>query len=642
MSFKRRLRSYVGAGIAIFAGIALTPAEAKACGGFFCSLSPVDQTAEHIVFTVNGDHTVTAYVQIQYVGDKDDFAWIIPAPGIPTLNTDMPDAAMRALDTATQPQYFKQSCNNVERFAPTAGVGGATATASMTNGASGVTVLATQAVGPFDTVTLEGTSADVLVMWLNMNGYRITQKMIPLIQPYVEAGMHFVAMKLQADKAVSDIKPIGMTYDSDQPLIPLRLTSVAAQPEMGIVTFILADKRWAPQNYIDLKIPDSLIQFDQYGNQNNYLRLVSSESDKVGGQAFVTEYAKATTDLADQIRNMFVNPNIQDAQAAQTELVGLLDKYPYLTRLYARISAEEMTADPVFMVSSQNADVSNVHDLTDPNFNFSQCQGVVPPLPLPPAPCNFSYCGRRGACTSLDVAPSSSPNTTMPTAACVCANDATARITTTGANGTPAIYCESVAVNLDDTGTGTAVASSACDGFDCGPHGACVPMNGNPTCQCEAGYAAIVGTAQTSTTGATVTTIDCRQVTGTPPSIPTLPPVGQTKIPSSSQGGDGGSSGTGTSQTSSGGAGGGTSTSAGSGGDTSSASGGGTSTSSESGGGSTSTGPTNPAAPKAPRASDSSSGCNVGRARSSSVSSLLFAFAAAAAARRRRKSRVRT
>src|SRR5205814_371796 len=112
------------------------PRDAEACGGFFCSRSPVDQTAEHIIFTVNDDHTVTAYVQIQYAGDKDDFAWIIPAPGIPKLSADLPDAAMRAIDVATEPQYYKRSCI----LAPTAGGRSVDAGAARSDG--GVTVLA--------------------------------------------------------------------------------------------------------------------------------------------------------------------------------------------------------------------------------------------------------------------------------------------------------------------------------------------------------------------------------------------------------------------------------------------------------------------------------------------------------------------
>ncbi|HEX3595695.1 MAG TPA: hypothetical protein VHU80_11345, partial [Polyangiaceae bacterium] len=60
MRLGNRFRNALIAAAAAFAGVALMPAEASACGGFFCSSSPVDQTAEHIIFTINGDHTVTA------------------------------------------------------------------------------------------------------------------------------------------------------------------------------------------------------------------------------------------------------------------------------------------------------------------------------------------------------------------------------------------------------------------------------------------------------------------------------------------------------------------------------------------------------------------------------------------------------
>lgn len=614
-------RSFFGATLATaaFAAVALTPSASSACGGFFCSRSPVDQTAEHIIFTINGDHTVTAYVQIRYAGDKDDFAWIVPAPGIPRLSADLPDLAMRGLDVATEPQYYRSSCNNFAVPGVAVGAGGS-ASASTPTGQPGVTVLAKQTVGPFDTVTLEGTSADVLVQWLNDNGYRITDKMTPLIQPYVESGMHFVAMKLQADKATTDIKPIGMAYDSDQPLIPIRLTSVAAQPEMGIVTFVLSTRRWAPQNYIDLKIPDSSIQFNQYGNANNYLSLVSSESDKVGGQAFVTEYANPTTDLATQIRSQFVNPSIPDAQASQDALLALFDKFPYITRLYARMSAEEMTEDPVFMVSSNTANVSNVHDLTDPKFDYSMCGTQTPP---PPPPCTFTYCGRRGACIDVVAqAPySSDPTQTAPAAACVCANDATARLTTTGSNVAD-VYCEPVAVDLDDPATSPLSLAPACEGFDCGVHGACVPINGNPSCQCEAGYAAVARMNYDSTTGATSPSVDCMPAPGPAPALPVVPPVGQTTIPSGSHSSGGASSGKG---------------GAGTGG----ASSGGTSTGSlPSSGGASGAGSPATSSAAAGDSQASSGGCSVAKDPTrSSVTGFLVALAGVAAARRRRARR---
>jgi len=290
----------------------------------------------------------------------------------------------------------------------------------------------------------------------------------------------------------------------------------------------------------------------------------------------------------------------------------LLEKFPYLTRLYARISAEEMTADPVFMVSSDTSDVNNVHDLTDPGFSYSQCSGTVPEQPLPPAPCVFSYCGRRGVCVGVDVPLSYAPDQTTPTAACVCANDATARVTTTGANGQPAIYCEPVANDLDEVDAGAALTNPACEGFDCGAHGACVAMNGNPTCQCEAGYGAVVGTPSATTSASAATPIGCRPVTTKPPALPTVPPIGQTKIPPSSSG----SAGT---------------TNAGSGGAT------GTQASPSSGG--ASSGSMNAAQNEASKTNDG--GCNVGNARRTSVASIVLGLFAAGAARRRRKPRAR-
>ncbi|HVW26162.1 MAG TPA: DUF2330 domain-containing protein [Polyangiaceae bacterium] len=512
-----RKRAWLGGVLTALAVSGASP-RAEACGGFFCSASPVDQTAEHILFTVNSDQTVTAIVQIQYSGDKDNFAWIVPAPGIPKLTSDFPDSGMRALAQATDPKYFKNVCY---RGAP--GVA-SEAPHSVDAGVAtdnGVTVLATQAVGPYDTTTLEATSSTVLVDWLQTHDYRITTKMIPLLEPYVEAGMNFVALRLQANKDVSDIQPLGMTYDANKPMIPLRLTAVAAQPEMGIVAWILADEKWAPENYIDLKIPDSSIQFDEYGNQNNYLTLVSSESDKVGGQAFVTEYAKPTSELASQLQGMFAPT--QDGMDAKTAILDVLSQHPYITRLYARLSAEEMTADPTFMVASKQVDVDNIHDLSDPNLG---CQSSILTPPRAVDPCTFDYCGRRGVCVATSQ-PGQNGGAATTTTGCACASDAVARVTTTG--GGAATYCESVAANFDGAapdGGAAITVTDACAGVDCGGHGTCVAMNGNPTCQCSKGYAAAVSYSNNGGTG-----IACQAVSGAIPPLPVLPAVGSTKLP---------------------------------------------------------------------------------------------------------------
>src|ERR1051325_5141137 len=83
--------------------------QAHACGGFFCTNVPVDQAAERIIFAVNdGDGTIDAYVQINYTGAPDAFAWVVPVPNPPKLDVaNMP--MIRELDRLSQPVYIAPS-----------------------------------------------------------------------------------------------------------------------------------------------------------------------------------------------------------------------------------------------------------------------------------------------------------------------------------------------------------------------------------------------------------------------------------------------------------------------------------------------------------------------------------------------------
>ncbi|MGB5266129.1 MAG: DUF2330 domain-containing protein, partial [Polyangiales bacterium] len=87
--------------LAVFA----QPMPAHACGGLFCSAAaPVNQAAERIIFSKNADQTVTAVVQIQYEGPSEEFAWVLPVPGIPEVKVSS-DLAFTRLQQASNPQY---------------------------------------------------------------------------------------------------------------------------------------------------------------------------------------------------------------------------------------------------------------------------------------------------------------------------------------------------------------------------------------------------------------------------------------------------------------------------------------------------------------------------------------------------------
>jgi hypothetical protein len=228
-----------------------------------------------------------------------------------------------------------------------------------------VEVLASGTAGPFvfDVVTSE--NPDALVIWLRDNNYRITEDMEPLIAVYTAEEMPFLAMKLQPEQGVQDIKPVVMTYEADYPTIPIRLTAVAAIPNMSIYTWVFASEQVIPMNYAHPVIPDENIRgaFFMPGG-TNYLAVLDQTVDLYAGRAFVTEYAQPTS--------AFMELRPQDEL-----IIELAQQYRYVTRLFGRMSPEEMTVDPSFELNGNMQNVDNMRDLSeaDPDV-FWGCEDV--------------------------------------------------------------------------------------------------------------------------------------------------------------------------------------------------------------------------------------------------------------------------
>ena len=337
--FGRTVRTLL-AGLTLAA--ALLPSQVLACGGFFCTTVPVDQAAERIIFTMDGG-TVTTYVQINYVGRAEDFAWVLPLPGVPKVDTAQM-ATFRDLDRLTQPVYIPPrppDCLMRRMPVPAPAMAGASERNS-------TTVLASGEVGPFGYHVVQSPDPQDLVSWLRDNGYQITPEMEPLVKVYTDEGLVFLAMRLRQGQDSTDIVPVKLTYETRLPAVPLRLTAVAATPDMPVLVWVFGTEQATPLNFAPIKIADSEVSFTPFG-RNDYQQVVSRAVDQAGGRAFVTEFAGPT---------MAVRPPSDET------LKLLMQQYPYLTRLYTRISPDEMTADPVFDLAPGLADVSNVHDLS--------------------------------------------------------------------------------------------------------------------------------------------------------------------------------------------------------------------------------------------------------------------------------------
>ena len=317
---------------------------AWACGGFFCTTTPVDQNAERIIFTQNGDGTVSAYVQIEYTGSAPDFSWILPLPeAIDAEAVQVPEDAMAAfteLEVATDPVFVPPDLPECVLREPEVLVERVMA--------QPVQVFASGEVGPYGFDVVGSEDPDALVTWLRENSYLVTEAMEPLIDLYVEEEFVFLAMKLRPDKGAQDVEPVKVTYPSERPMIPLRLTAVAANPDMAVMVWIYADRQAVPMNYAKMSIANDELTFFGWGQGNDYRRLMGTKADEYGGQAFITEYAAPTSELR------VTHPLLQQ----------LAQRFAYVTRLNTVISPEEMTVDPVFDYNPQLKDVSNVRDMS--------------------------------------------------------------------------------------------------------------------------------------------------------------------------------------------------------------------------------------------------------------------------------------
>jgi hypothetical protein len=321
---KLAIQSTLFAAASAALALSFAPTPAQACGGTFCdagpTIMPVDQTGETIVFWIDrsGPEPFTeAHIQIQYEGDAERFAWIIPVMSVPEVLVGS-QALFDNMLQATVPVFVTQNttvgdcsfggigCGKMDlaggrdqaNFADDGGDEGNT---------GGPEILDRGFAGAFEYVTLTGDSVQEVVDWLEMAGYAQDPDAPPILQEYLDENFVFVAVKLRSGADVDEIHPLAIRYAGIEPCIPIRLTRIAAVEDMAIRAMFLGDARVAPSNWPHVVLNHSRIDYVN-GPAFSYQEIVSLAIDEAGGRAFVTEYAGtdavvATTGLYDPAWN---------------------------------------------------------------------------------------------------------------------------------------------------------------------------------------------------------------------------------------------------------------------------------------------------------------------------------------------------
>jgi len=359
--------------------------------------APVIQKSERILFQVNEEEgTITTYVEVAYEQTEDvEFSWIIPLPAliraddVQTANADM----FNALEEATAPRFaftwIEENYNYNYNYGSgyysygygrggsgstssggcgglgcaeysskssgsydTGGVALATApsTATTTEGGQefAVTVIDEAVVGPFAIEVIEASDNDDFGEWLTFNGYDFPDEARFPMSVYVDAGMPFLGIKLAPDVPEGPIDTLVFTYPSDNPMIPIILTQIAACPDLPIIAYVLADTPYVPGNWAEADSVADQTRPTLAGDSVDYDVRLNAAIDVFGGQAFIREFTRPTADFE------VPDPTYEAAIDAGGQ---------WLTRLRGSVSPHEMTVDPWFEADPTASEIDNFHEI---------------------------------------------------------------------------------------------------------------------------------------------------------------------------------------------------------------------------------------------------------------------------------------
>jgi hypothetical protein len=296
------------------------PSISLADGGLFTQLYRDIYEPNQLAMIVFDDMVEKIIFQIDYEGDAEDFAWVIPVPAYPKLFSveDEIFYELYQLTKITPPSNF--GC----------GWGGGIPVPGLEDG--GVHIWEENQVGIYQTVTLSATDPNSLIGWLNDNGYAFPSNGQEILDYYVQKNWFFVAMKIQAKEIVNNseyysgaIQPIGIMFFSDEIVYPLKISSLSA-PSGGteVLVYTFSDER--------VTFPGA-----------------------------IEEYNKIVT--PDELKEYPI-------------LQGLIDETFVLTKLRKNFSAEEMGEDLILLPVPKYITLGSIIDLNSPIEQFILVIGI--------------------------------------------------------------------------------------------------------------------------------------------------------------------------------------------------------------------------------------------------------------------------
>ncbi|EHB50383.1 Protein of unknown function DUF2330 [Mycolicibacterium rhodesiae JS60] len=217
----------LGAGMLLASPV--STAGACACGGIVSPDLDARVTGEQSLIAIDGT-TETIVMRLDLHSVADNAALIVPTP-TPATATSANPRLFAELERLTAPRIEPRR------------TGGSGLEEAGAIPAGGPTVVAQVQLGPIEATTLTGGDLTGVRQWLDSHGYTMRPEVTAQLDPYLQQGWSFVAMRLTGERPLSgQLDPVRLDFTSDELVYPMRM-SAAAKDTQRVVVYTLAQHR---------------------------------------------------------------------------------------------------------------------------------------------------------------------------------------------------------------------------------------------------------------------------------------------------------------------------------------------------------------------------------------------------------------
>jgi len=230
-------------------------------GGFVPQLAGSALSADQRAIVVFDDQQETLILQTAYEGDRSDFAWVIPVPkllgagNVSTVSADIFDE----LYWLTEPAAYGYRASHASCLMGCSSGSGPEQFRS-------VRVWDTFQVDDYELTILSAAESSDLASWLDANAFAFPPDHQDELDYYVNSSWFFVAAKInpatREDNAAlppgagggygegtEEMRPLCLSFTTDEPVYPLRISTVSTQSEVEVLLYVIAPHRMTAGNY---------------------------------------------------------------------------------------------------------------------------------------------------------------------------------------------------------------------------------------------------------------------------------------------------------------------------------------------------------------------------------------------------------